>query len=303
MEGFVYLDDIPLVAKKPKVRRGARCVARKLVKAGFLISPKSVCEPTQQLDFIGKWFDTEKGCMGNNQGLLVGIPCLCSNNCLPFHFQAVFCPSYMSYMIWCSVSPPSLANLGLWVLAAVGPFEPLLMSHLLGRLEWALRPNAGAAALLASAYKWMQGDFTHVGMPFLRSLMTAIIFAIIPHLLKLDVCPVLPVGGVEDKHVLFCDAAPSADGRRFFMGVYLTSRGFRHWKCPDGSRHYKRQSCLQLCAAFSWLLLWAGRGPILVPIALWCEHKPRLCVPALRCRLSTASCVVSFGSVLGLGLL
>ena len=25
-------------------------------------------------------------------------PCLCSNNCLPFHFQAVFCPS-LSYMI------------------------------------------------------------------------------------------------------------------------------------------------------------------------------------------------------------
>ena len=54
VEGFVYLDDILLVAKKPKARRGVWCVARKLVKAGFLISPKFVCEPTQQLDFIGK---------------------------------------------------------------------------------------------------------------------------------------------------------------------------------------------------------------------------------------------------------
>ena len=43
VEGFVYLDDILLVAKKRKVQQGARCVARKLVKAGFLISPKSVC--------------------------------------------------------------------------------------------------------------------------------------------------------------------------------------------------------------------------------------------------------------------
>ena len=54
VEGFVYLDDILVVAKKPKVRRGARCVARKLVKVGFLISPKSMCEPTQRSDFVGK---------------------------------------------------------------------------------------------------------------------------------------------------------------------------------------------------------------------------------------------------------
>ena len=142
-DGFVYLDDILLVARQSKVKRGACCVAKKLRRAGFLISPKSVCEPTQRLNFIGKWFDTKKGNVGNRQGLLVGI-------------------------------------LGLWVLAVIGPFESVLMSRLLGRLEWALRPDVGAAAFLAGAYQWMQGSHFHCGLPVLRSLMTAVNFAILP---------------------------------------------------------------------------------------------------------------------------
>ena len=97
----MYLDDIPC----SQVRRGARCVAQKLRRAGFLIRPKSVCQLAQRLDFIGKWFDTQKGSVGNIPGLLVGI-------------------------------------LGLWVLAVIGPSDSLLMSHLLGRSDWALRPNA-----------------------------------------------------------------------------------------------------------------------------------------------------------------
>ena len=52
-EGFVYLDDILLVATKLKVRRGSRCVAKKLRKAGFLINPKSVCERTHRLTSLG----------------------------------------------------------------------------------------------------------------------------------------------------------------------------------------------------------------------------------------------------------
>ena len=105
--------------------------------------------------------------MGNKQGLLVGI-------------------------------------LGLWVLAVIGPFDSLLMSRLLGRLEWALRPNVGAAAFLAGAYQWMQDSHFRCGLPVWRSLMTAIIFAISPQRLRPNVCPVLPVKGVDDMHVLFC---------------------------------------------------------------------------------------------------
>ena len=97
-DGFVYFDVILLVARRSTVQRGARCVAQKLRRAGFLINPKFVCEPTQRLDFIGKWFATEKGNVGNRQGLLVGI-------------------------------------LGLWALVVIGPFESLLMSRLLGCVE------------------------------------------------------------------------------------------------------------------------------------------------------------------------
>ena len=80
--------------------------------------------------------------MGNKQGLLVGI-------------------------------------LGLWVLAVIGPFDSPLMSRLLGRLEWALRPHVGAAAFLAGANQWMQDSHFRCGLPVWRSLMTAIIFAIL----------------------------------------------------------------------------------------------------------------------------
>ena len=41
-DGFVYLDNILLIARRSQVKRGARCVAQKLRRAGCLISPKSV---------------------------------------------------------------------------------------------------------------------------------------------------------------------------------------------------------------------------------------------------------------------
>ena len=112
---FVYLDDILLVASRSHVKRGARSVAQKLRLVRFLISPKSVCQPTQTLDFIRKWFDTQKGSAGNRQELLGGIP-------------------------------------GLWVLAVIGPFESLLMSRRLAHLQLA-KTHSGAAAFLASAYQ------------------------------------------------------------------------------------------------------------------------------------------------------
>ena len=102
-----------------------------------------MCVPTQRLDLIGTWFDTEKRKSGNIQGLLFGI-------------------------------------LGLWVLAVVGPFDSLLMPRLLGYLEWAPRPHAGAAAFLAGVYQWMNGNHILCGLPILRSLINMIIFAAVP---------------------------------------------------------------------------------------------------------------------------
>ena len=96
--------------------------------------------------------------------------------------------------------------------------------------------------------------------------MTAIIFAILPQRLKPDVFPILPVKGVDDIHVLFCDAAPSKDGRRFFMGVYLPGRGYRHWKCPKWIRTLQQAELLaavrnfQLVAFLRWDRAYLGSG-------------------------------------------
>ena len=125
-----------------------------------------------------------------------------------------------------------------------------LMSRLLGRLEWALRPNAGAAAFLATAYHWLMGDHVYCGLSLLRSLMTAIIYALLPQQLKPDNCPALPREGVADKHFLFCDAAPPTDGRRFFMGVYLPGGDFRHWRCPKWVKTLQQAKLLAIVRSF-----------------------------------------------------
>ena len=75
--------------------------------------------------------------------------------------------------------------------------------------------------------------------------MTAIIFAVLPQRLKPDVCPVLPVKGVDDMQVLFCDAPPSKDCRRFFMGG-----GYRHWGCPKWIRTLQQAELLAIVRSF-----------------------------------------------------
>ena len=56
--------------------------------------------------------------------------------------------------------------------------------------------------------------------------------------------------GVGDKHVVFCDTAPSVDGCRFFMGVYLLGRGFRHWKCPRWIQTLQQAELLAIVRSF-----------------------------------------------------
>ena len=76
-DGFVYLDDVLLVARCRRMGGDAFLVARKLRKEGFLTSPKSAMEPTQRIDFTGKWFASAASSISNRQGLIVGIIGLC----------------------------------------------------------------------------------------------------------------------------------------------------------------------------------------------------------------------------------
>ena len=56
--------------------------------------------------------------------------------------------------------------------------------------------------------------------------------------------------GVDDMHVLFCDAAPSKDGHRFFMGVYLPGRGYRRWRCPKWIKTLQQAELLAIVHNF-----------------------------------------------------
>ena len=114
---FVYLDDILIVGTRRFVRKAVRRARHRLKRVGFIISPKSVMEPSRQLDFVGKVFDLGSGTLENRPRMLRGL-------------------------------------VHLWLLLVLGLLNRKGMERLLGRLEWALRPSAGLSPFLAGAYCW-----------------------------------------------------------------------------------------------------------------------------------------------------
>ena len=102
---FVYVDDILFVGRRRLARQAARLAVRRLRRAGFFISHKSMLDQVRQPEFIGKYFDAEKGAVHNKQGLLVGV-------------------------------------IALWLLMNLCPYSHKNMSRLSGRSR-ALRPNVG----------------------------------------------------------------------------------------------------------------------------------------------------------------
>ena len=103
---FVYLDDILIVGTTRFDHKAVRRARQRLQRVGFVISPKSVTEPTRDLDFIGKVFDLKRGTLENRPGMRRGL-------------------------------------VRLWLLLVLGLLNRKGMERLLGRLEWALRPSAG----------------------------------------------------------------------------------------------------------------------------------------------------------------
>ena len=101
MPFFVYLDDILIVGT-----RFVRKAVRRAKHVGFIISPKSVTEPSRSLDFVGRVFVLSSGTVENHPGMLRGL-------------------------------------VSLWLLLVLGLLDRKGMERLLGRLEWALRPSAG----------------------------------------------------------------------------------------------------------------------------------------------------------------
>ena len=55
-----------------------------------------------------------------------------------------------------------------------------MAARLLGKLEWAVRPNAGLAPFVAGGHCWKLSDFCDFRKGMCRALMTAIAFAPTP---------------------------------------------------------------------------------------------------------------------------
>ena len=70
---FVYLDDILVVGTRCFVRKAVRRAWYGLQRVGFVISQKSVTEPSRDLDFVGKVFDLKRGTLENRPGMLRGL--------------------------------------------------------------------------------------------------------------------------------------------------------------------------------------------------------------------------------------
>ena len=67
--GWTYRDDV-LVShgRRGTLKRVMRGLATKFVKAGFMISPKSVLAPQRRLDFVGKHLEPQRCEISNNGG-------------------------------------------------------------------------------------------------------------------------------------------------------------------------------------------------------------------------------------------
>ena len=112
--GVTYLDDnLVSAVGRNRVRVAARRVSRVLGKARFLIGPKIVIEPVRTLDFIGKQFAAAAMTVENKPGVIGGV-------------------------------------VALWLSGIVqNRLSSRMAATLLGKLEWAMRPNAGLAPFVA----------------------------------------------------------------------------------------------------------------------------------------------------------
>ena len=142
---ITYLEDVLVSAVgRNRVRVAALHVSCVLGKAGFLISFKSVIEPVQDLDFIGKQLAAAAMTVENKLGVVCGAVALC--------FLGI---------VQIKVSRRMAAQL-------------------LGKLEWAVRPNVGLAPFVAGGHFWKLNDCSDFRKGMRSALMTAVAFALTP---------------------------------------------------------------------------------------------------------------------------
>ena len=144
---FHYLDDFLLLGGCPaELREGTRRVVEALKAAEFLVSPKSVLEPTTRILFFGKHIDTQ------------------------------------ARRVW-SHPRAYLQMFAQWLrLATAAHPQPRHLNKVLGFIQWHVRRRRGIGPFLAGAYCWQR--WGAVGQPVslkvLHGLATAIVFAMEP---------------------------------------------------------------------------------------------------------------------------
>ena len=166
-----------------------RRAKHKLQRVGFIVSPKSVMEPSRSLYFVGKVFDLSSGTPENRLGMLRGL-------------------------------------VRLWLLLVPGLVNRKCMERLLGWLEWALRPSAGLSLFLARPYYWKHAGGSWVPRALLRPLLIAICFAFVPERYPVKAQVQAQPPTCCSAYMLFADGAPLGP-TAFFAGLYLLTGAMR----------------------------------------------------------------------------
>ena len=122
------MDNVLVVAVgRDRVRMAVRRVCRTLRRAGFLVGAKSVVELVRVIDFIGKRFDSAAQTIEIEPGLMGSA-------------------------------------IVLWLLGLVrNRLSELTVARSLGKLEWAICPNAGLAPFVSRGHCWKLTDYRDLG--------------------------------------------------------------------------------------------------------------------------------------------
>ena len=217
--GVTYLDDVLVSALgRCRLRVAVRRVSRVLGKAAFLISPKSVIEPVRSLDFIGKQFSAAALTVENKPGIIGGVV--------------------------------ALPLLGI----VQNRLSARMAARLLGKLEWAVRPNAGLAPFVAGGHCWKLSDFCDFRKGMSRALMTAIAFALTPQCFApWPWLPQIPAA----QCVFFTDAAERSTPGRYRIGIVRRAGGGSAVRRLSGSVLCSRRNCMQPFMRCAWVAICA----------------------------------------------
>ena len=118
----------------------------------------------------------------------------------------------------------------LWLLGIVqNRRSARLAARLLGKLEWAVRPNAGLAPFVAEGHCWKWNDFCDFRKSMRRARMAAIAFAMTPQCFApWPWLPQLPAA----ECVFFTDTAETSTRGRYTIAIVREGRQWLSRKAP-----------------------------------------------------------------------